>query len=135
MQYHIFQIFTCFYLTNFFGKEKFSWLPSWNKLSDVDFHFQRHTNFLVKLQCSVFSSAALFLEGSRLIFFSPKIFIKCRKAGQNNKYDITKVAWRLLMMIYDVLNQKDDKIQLLGRTCKDIKQQDIQNTRFADTNV
>ena len=31
----------------FFGEEKFSWLPSKNKVTD----FQRHTNFLIKLKC------------------------------------------------------------------------------------
>jgi len=53
-----------------FGEEKFSWLPSKNKVADENLHFQRHTNFPVKLQCSVFklificSSATFFLEGS-----------------------------------------------------------------------
>ena len=41
-----------------------------NKVADENLHFQRHTNFLVKLQClilelwsSFFSAATLFLEG------------------------------------------------------------------------
>ena len=46
-------ILTWFHLTNFFGEEKFSWLPSKNKVADENLHFQRHTNFLVKLQCQV----------------------------------------------------------------------------------
>jgi len=33
-----------------FGEEKFSWLPSKNKVADENLHLQRHTNFLVKLQ-------------------------------------------------------------------------------------
>ena len=44
---------TCFHVTNFVGEEKFSWLPSKNKVADINLHFQRHTNVLVKLQCSV----------------------------------------------------------------------------------
>ena len=61
-------------------------------------HFQRHTNFLVKLQCSVLklwtnscSSGTLVLEGSTINFSSPK---KNRQMqpGQNNKYDITKTS-------------------------------------------
>ena len=53
-------------------------------MADANLPFQRRTNFLVKLQCS----ATLFLEGSQLIFFSKKI--RQMKAGQNNKYYITK---------------------------------------------
>jgi hypothetical protein len=56
-------------------------------VDDENLHFQRHKNFLVKLQCSIFSSATLFLEGSQLNFSSPKKFRQMR-AGQNNKYDI-----------------------------------------------
>ena len=52
-------------LRSFFGEEKFSLLPSKNKVAGKKFHFQRHTNFLVKLQCSVFTSATLFLEGNQ----------------------------------------------------------------------
>ena len=37
----------------FFGEEKFSWLSSKNKVADEDFHFQRHENVFVKLQCLV----------------------------------------------------------------------------------
>jgi hypothetical protein len=63
--------------------KKISRLPS--KVANENLHFQRHTNFVIKLQCSIFSSATLFLEGSQLNFSSPK-----KKAGQNNRYDITK---------------------------------------------
>ena len=44
----------------FFWRRKISWLPSKN----------RRTYFLAKLQCSVFSSVTLFLEGSQLNFSS-----------------------------------------------------------------
>ena len=64
-------------------------------MSDKSSHFQRHIQFLVKLQCSVLvlwaiflSSATLFLEGSAETIVSPKI--RQTKAGQNNKYNITK---------------------------------------------
>ena len=44
-------------------------------MADANLHFQRHANFLVKLQCSVFSSAPLFLVGIKKI---------CQiKVGQN----------------------------------------------------
>ena len=58
------------YLLFFFGEEKFSCLPSKNKVADKNLHFQRHTNFLVKLQC--FLSVTLFLKGSEQNFFCPK---------------------------------------------------------------
>ena len=41
------------YLTDFFKEDKFSWLPSKNKVADENLHFERHTNFPVKLQCLV----------------------------------------------------------------------------------
>ena len=53
---------TCFHLTICFGKEKFSWLPSKDKVADENLYFQRHTNFLVKLQCSAFSSVTLCVQ-------------------------------------------------------------------------
>ena len=63
-------ILSCIHLTIFFGEEKFSWLPSKNKVADENSYFQRHTNFLVKL----------FLAGSQLNFSSQK---NCQmKAGQ-----------------------------------------------------
>ena len=65
----IFIILSCFHLTKFFREEEFSWLlrlPSKNKVADELLYFKRHTHFLVKLQCSVLSSASLFLEGSQL---------------------------------------------------------------------
>ena len=42
------------FIWRIFGEEKFSWLTSKNKVAVGNLHFQRHTNFLVKLQCSVF---------------------------------------------------------------------------------
>ena len=48
------------------------YLPSKNKEADENLQFQRHTNYLIKLKCSVFSSATLFLEGSHLIFYNAK---------------------------------------------------------------
>ena len=56
---------------------------------------KRHTDLVVKLKCLVFSSATLFLDGSKLIFLFQKNCLM--KAGQNNKYDITKI-WSLLQV-------------------------------------
>ena len=53
-------------------------------MADEKLHFQK----LKKLQCSVFSSATLFLEGSELNLSSPKKICQI-KAGQNNKWNIT----------------------------------------------
>ena len=61
-----------------FWEEKFGALPSKNNVADEK----------KLLQSGKFSSATLFLEGSALNFSSP-IFFQMR-AGQNNKYDITK---------------------------------------------
>ena len=58
------------FIWQFFWKEKSGWLPSKNKVADENVYFQRHTNFLVKLQCSVFSSATFFR--SQLEITSPK---------------------------------------------------------------
>ena len=41
------------HLTNIFGEEKFSRLPSKNKVADEKLHFQRNTNFLVNIICLV----------------------------------------------------------------------------------
>ena len=38
------------HLTKIFGEEKFSLLRSKYKMADENLHFQRHANFLVKLQ-------------------------------------------------------------------------------------
>ena len=58
----------------FFGDKKFSWMPSKNKVTDEDLHFQRHKNILVKLKCLVLALLFIsyFLLGSQLIFSSPK---------------------------------------------------------------
>ena len=86
---NIISYFTCFHLTNFFGEEKFSWLPSKNKVAEENFHFQRHTNFLVKtLQSSVFLISHFFRRQPAERFFSNKIHQM--KAGKNNKYCIKK---------------------------------------------
>ena len=44
---------------DFFRKEKFSKLPSKNKVADENLHFHSHTSFLVKLQCFIFSGPQL----------------------------------------------------------------------------
>ena len=54
-----------------FGEEKFSWLPSTNRVADENLHFQRHTNFLFKLQCSVLELWNSFFS-SATDFSSPK---------------------------------------------------------------
>ena len=41
------------HLTKFFGEEKFSLLHSKYNMADENLHFQRHANFLIKLQCLV----------------------------------------------------------------------------------
>ena len=62
-------------------KEKFSWLISKNKVADDNLHFQWHTNFLVKLQCSVFFISLFAFRRQQAEFF---LFKKIRKinAGQ-----------------------------------------------------
>ena len=72
---------------DFFGEEKFSWLPSKNKVANENLHIQRQTNLLVKLQCSV-PSLAIFLEGSVLNFYSPKQIVKWKQVKITNMYDI-----------------------------------------------
>ena len=47
-------LLTCL-LDDFFGEEKVRWFSSKNKVDGENLHFQRHINFLIKLQC-------LFLE-------------------------------------------------------------------------
>ena len=39
-----------FWMKKIFEGEKFSWLPSKNKVADKNLHFQRHTNFLYNVQ-------------------------------------------------------------------------------------
>ena len=68
----IFAILTCFHLTNFFGEEKINWLPSKNKVADENLHFQRHTNFLVKIQCLVLELFFNSYFASKLNVSSPK---------------------------------------------------------------
>ena len=69
---------------DFFGEEKFSWLPSKNKVANENLHIQRHTNLLVKLQCSVPSLATFFRRQCAEFLFSKTN--RQMKAGQNNKY-------------------------------------------------
>ena len=85
----MFIILTCFRLTNFLENRNSAGCLKLQLLMEICI-FQRQTNFLVKLQRSVFFlSATLFLESSQLnFFFLQKI---CQpKAVQNDKYDITK---------------------------------------------
>ena len=71
-------------MTNFFREEKFSWLPCKKNVADENLHIQRLTKFLVKLQCSIFSSATLFLKGSQLNFSSPKQLVKWKQVKIKN---------------------------------------------------
>ena len=48
----IFVIWTCFQLTNFFGEEKFSCVPSKDKVADERLYFQRHTH-IFSSNCNV----------------------------------------------------------------------------------
>ena len=73
-------ILTCFHLTNVFGTKN-SALPSKNKDADK----------YLPLWTSLFSSVTLFLEGSMLNFL-PLRKNHQMKAGQNNKYNITKTS-------------------------------------------
>ena len=68
-------------------KMNFSWLPSKNKVADENLQFQRHTNFLVKLQCSFFHQPAEY-------FFSKKTCVM--KAGWNKTYYVTKTWFEVL---------------------------------------
>ena len=69
--------------------------------------FQRHTHFLVKLQCLVFSSATLFLGGSQLNFSSAKK--NCQmKVGEITDMIITKT-----LSCY--CNQTSSKGQLISQ--------------------
>ena len=68
----IFVILICFHLTNFFEEEKFSALPSRNKVADEK---TEHCNLMKKFVClwkCKFSSGTLLLQGGRLNFSSPK---------------------------------------------------------------
>ena len=62
-------ILTSFHFTKFFGKEEFSWPPSKNKVADENLHFQRHTNFLINLQCSVLFISHFVFRGQPAEFF------------------------------------------------------------------
>ena len=69
------------HLSPFFGEEKISWgLPSKKKLVDENLHFQRHTNFLVKLQRLVlellFISYFVLRRQTAEFIFSNKKFVK-----------------------------------------------------------
>jgi hypothetical protein len=72
---------------NFLGEEKLSRLPSKNQVAVENLHFQRHTNFLIKLQCSVlknlFISYFVFRRQPAEFFLSQKIYQI--KAGQNKQ--------------------------------------------------
>ena len=64
---------------DFFGEETFSWLPSENKVDEENLRFQRHINFLIKLQCLFLFYfffflliKTLFLEAGQLNFSSSK---------------------------------------------------------------
>ena len=54
-------------------------------MAHENLHFLGHTHFLVKLQCSVFSSATF--RGQQA--GGQQAEIRQMNAGQNNKYDIT----------------------------------------------
>ena len=72
----IFVIFTCF-----FGEEKFYWLPSKNKVAD---EATENCNLTRKFVCLwKWSSATLFLEGSQLMFSSPKIICQMNAGPLN----------------------------------------------------
>ena len=114
----IFVILIWFHLTNFFGEEKFRWLPSKNKVADENLHFQRHNKILVKLQYSVFSSTTLFLEGNQLIFSSPN---ESRSKWQIWCYKQMKCCASLVMLdfatwlmnLVEIWPTKSDKLFLL----------------------
>ena len=68
-------------------------------MADENLHFQRHTNFLIKLQCSVFSSATLFLfrrQCAEFFFFKK---IRQMKADQNIKYYIIETSGLLQVRV------------------------------------
>ena len=83
-------------INDFFGEEKFSWLPSKNKVAD-----EKKMNIAIWWKKNVylwkykFPSTTLCLEGSQLIIFTQKYSSK--KAAQNNKYDITN-TWSILQV-------------------------------------
>ena len=89
-------------------------LPSKSKVAYENLHFQRHTNLLIKLQWSVFSSATSFLEGSQQNFFlyvsNQHVFnmdARCRieEAEKMNKSDkktpVIKIGSKLIIITYD----------------------------------
>ena len=71
----IFGFLTCCHLMIFL-----SWLPSKNKVAVESLLFQRQTNFLVKLQCSVFHQP----EGSLMNFSFPKKLVKWKQVKTTN---------------------------------------------------
>ena len=76
---------------DFLGEEKFRWLPFKIKVAS-----ENRNIFFVDLQHSVFSSASLFLEGSKLNFTSQKK--SSNESMSKRQYDsLTKLVWRSLM--------------------------------------
>ena len=82
-------------MTNFFRGEKFSWLPCKKKVADENLHIQRLTKFLVKLQCSIFSSPFLFLKGGLMNFSSPKPWkqVKMKNMIWQKSQVLCRFAW------------------------------------------
>jgi hypothetical protein len=71
----IFVILTCFYLAYCFGEEKFSALPSKNKVADEK----------KLVQSGNFSSATLFVEGSAQKFFFLEISLSNESTQSKSK--------------------------------------------------
>ena len=83
---------------------KFSCSTSKNKVADENLHIQRHTIFLVKLQCSVLFISH-FVLGSAALAFSYSIFLSNESTGQNNKFDITKASGLVQVWFYWIFHQ------------------------------
>ena len=89
---------------DFFGEKKFSWLPFKNKVADENLHSQRHTNFLVKLQCLV-------LE---LVFRRQSEEFRQMKTGQ---YNIHKILQFPVGLFKINANAKSENVRLHASCC------------------
>ena len=69
-------------------------------MADENLHFQKRTNFFVKVQCSVLELWNFFLSGGSLIQK-----IRQMKASKDNKYDVIETSSLVQVCMYEICSE------------------------------
>ena len=99
---------TCFHLTHFYGQEKFSWLPSKNKVTDEKTEHCNLARKLVCLQKCQFSPVILFLKGCQKMCNIKSIQMTLKKMSKDSRLSQSIRCYKRLKICAGLLLLRED---------------------------